>query len=155
MLLRKRPRPQMKRTASISGITVDLSHVEGEQPSNHHNSGTGDIPPVIATQNPETDQMNYTLSFVSPRGRRNLSAFNKHSDDPSSLHFLRTCTFCHRRLSPARDIYMYMGDTAFCSAECREKKMEQDFTKEKGITTAHGGGCGGRHKERSDFGSGF
>ena len=51
--------------------------------------------------------------------------------------------------------FVCRGDTAFCSAECREKKMEQDFTKEKGITTAHGGGCGGRHKERSDFGSGF
>lgn len=104
MLVRKRPRPQMKRTASMSGIKVDVSHVEGGQPSDHHHSpGSWQNPPAIAA---DADLMNYTLSFVSPRGRRNLSAFNDGGDD--SVHFLRTCTFCHRRLSPARDIYMYM-----------------------------------------------
>ncbi|XP_038900837.1 FCS-Like Zinc finger 6-like [Benincasa hispida] len=155
MILGKRPRGQMKRTASVSGITVDLSHVEGEEPSDDQNPSTGEIPPPIGSQNLDsTDLMNYTLSFVSPRGRTNLSAFNKDTNHHSSLIFLRSCTFCHRRLSPARDIYMYMGDTAFCSAECREQKMEQDCRKEKGAaatTTVHGGS---RHKETSDCGSG-
>ncbi|KAE8637570.1 FCS-Like Zinc finger 7-like [Cucumis sativus] len=141
MLLGKRPRGQMKRTASVSGITVDLSHVEGQQPSEDQNPTTGDIPKVIcSTQTLDSDVMNYTLSFVSPRGRKNLSpaaSFNKDSDHRSSDHFLRSCTFCRRRLSPGRDIYMYMGDTAFCSAECREQKMEQDWRKEKGTTTVH------------------
>ncbi|CAK9324279.1 unnamed protein product [Citrullus colocynthis] len=150
MLLGKRPRGQMKRTASVSGITVDLSHVEGEEASDDQNPSTGEIPPVMGSQTLETDVMNYRLSFVSPRGRTNPSAFNKHINHHSSLHFLRTCTFCHRRLSPAHDIYMYMGDTAFCSAECREQKMEQDCRKEKSSTTV----CGGsRQKETSDCGS--
>ena len=114
MLLGKRPRGQMKRTASVSGITVDLSHVEGQQPSEDQNPTTGDIPTVIcSTQTLDSDVMNYTLSFVSPRGRKNLSpaaSFNKDSDHRSSDHFLRSCTFCRRRLSPGRDIYMYMYD---------------------------------------------
>ncbi|XP_022136874.1 uncharacterized protein LOC111008457 [Momordica charantia] len=140
MLVRKRPRPQMKRTASMSGIKVDVSHVEGGQPSDHHHSpGSWQNPPAIAA---DADLMNYTLSFVSPRGRRNLSAFNDGGDD--SVHFLRTCTFCHRRLSPARDIYMYMGDTAFCSAECREQKMEQDHGS-GGSGSKQDGGAVGRH----------
>ncbi|KAL4023833.1 hypothetical protein IC575_017601 [Cucumis melo] len=139
MLLGKRPRGQMKRTSSVSGITVDLSHVEGQEPSEDHQvPTTGEIPPVIcSSQSLDCDVMNYTLSFVSPRGRKNLSpaAFNKDIDHRSSDHFLRSCTFCRRRLSPGRDIYMYMGDTAFCSAECREQKMKEDWRKEKGITT--------------------
>lgn len=108
MLLGKRPRGQMKRTASVSGITVDLSNVEGKEASDDQNPSTGEIPPVMGSQSLETDVMNYRLSFVSPRGRTNPSAFNKHINHHSSLHFLRTCTFCHRRLSPAHDIYMYM-----------------------------------------------
>ncbi|XP_012492230.1 protein INCREASED RESISTANCE TO MYZUS PERSICAE 1 isoform X2 [Gossypium raimondii] len=40
--------------------------------------------------------------------------------------FLRFCCLCNRRLAPARDIYMYRGDTAFCSENCREQQMKLD-----------------------------
>ncbi|TYH45247.1 hypothetical protein ES332_D11G251900v1 [Gossypium tomentosum] len=40
--------------------------------------------------------------------------------------FLRFCCLCNRRLAPARDIYMYRGDTAFCSEICREQQMKLD-----------------------------
>lgn len=46
-------------------------------------------------------------------------------------HFLRTCGLCKCHLAPGRDIYMYRGDTAFCSLECREEQMKQDQRKEK------------------------
>ncbi|KAI9117108.1 hypothetical protein K1719_012107 [Acacia pycnantha] len=45
-------------------------------------------------------------------------------------HFLRTCRLCHRRLAAGRDIYMYRGDTAFCSFECREEQMKEDERKD-------------------------
>ncbi|XP_022942060.1 uncharacterized protein LOC111447249 [Cucurbita moschata] len=122
------PRPQIKRTASVSRITVDVRQEKGQQPYDDQNPDTKEISRL------EQDVVNYTFAFASPRGRRSLS----HN---SSLHFLRTCSFCQRRLSPARDIYMYMGDTAFCSMECREQSMEQEK-----CTTAGGGG--GRAKER-------
>ncbi|XP_045809600.1 FCS-Like Zinc finger 6-like [Trifolium pratense] len=49
----------------------------------------------------------------------------------STPHFLRICGLCNCRLAPGRDIYMYRGDTAFCSLECREEQMKQDRRKEK------------------------
>ncbi|KAG8373345.1 hypothetical protein BUALT_Bualt11G0014500 [Buddleja alternifolia] len=45
--------------------------------------------------------------------------------------FLRSCSLCNRRLAPDRDIYMYRGDRAFCSVECREQQMKHDEIKER------------------------
>ncbi|KFK28189.1 hypothetical protein AALP_AA8G483700 [Arabis alpina] len=45
--------------------------------------------------------------------------------------FLRTCSFCNRDLCHTRDIYMYRGDNAFCSLECREKQIKLDERKVK------------------------
>ncbi|XP_028755132.1 FCS-Like Zinc finger 3 [Neltuma alba] len=54
------------------------------------------------------------------------------SEDPMEIpHFLRSCRLCNRRLAAGRDIYMYRGDTAFCSSECREEQMKQDERKDK------------------------
>eukprot|EP00252_Welwitschia_mirabilis_P020753 TRINITY_DN514_c0_g1_i1.p1 TRINITY_DN514_c0_g1~~TRINITY_DN514_c0_g1_i1.p1 ORF type:complete len:152 (-),score=14.05 TRINITY_DN514_c0_g1_i1:232-687(-) len=51
-----------------------------------------------------------------------------------SASFLQSCFLCKRRLSPARDIYMYRGDAAFCSAECRHQQIVMDEKKEKYIS---------------------
>ncbi|XP_010440169.1 PREDICTED: uncharacterized protein LOC104723484 [Camelina sativa] len=40
--------------------------------------------------------------------------------------FLQHCFLCRRKLLPAKDIYMYKGDRAFCSVECRSKQMVMD-----------------------------
>ncbi|CAA7053697.1 unnamed protein product [Microthlaspi erraticum] len=40
--------------------------------------------------------------------------------------FLERCFLCRRKLLPAKDIYMYKGDRAFCSVECRSKQMIMD-----------------------------
>ncbi|KAI4345218.1 hypothetical protein L6164_012360 [Bauhinia variegata] len=49
----------------------------------------------------------------------------------STPHFLRTCGLCKQHLAPSRDIYMYRGDTAFCSLECREEHMKVEERKDK------------------------
>ncbi|XP_038689421.1 FCS-Like Zinc finger 6-like [Tripterygium wilfordii] len=112
MLLGKRPRPPMRRTTSMTGINVDLpNNVERQEPSSDHGDGA----------------YMGLMAMVSPRvnlQRRNSSDFAETS------HFLRTCGLCKRRLTPGRDIYMYRGDTAFCSLECREQQMKQDERKE-------------------------
>lgn len=57
---------------------------------------------------------------------------NNHTNtNIHTSHFLGTCGLCKCGLPPGRDIYMYRGDTAFCSLECREKQMKQDQRKEK------------------------
>ncbi|MCO5558315.1 hypothetical protein L7F22_011895 [Adiantum nelumboides] len=53
-----------------------------------------------------------------------------------SIHvasFLDACAFCQRAL-PGKDIFMYRGDQAFCSAECRGERMTIDEYKEKLMT---------------------
>ncbi|OEL36390.1 hypothetical protein BAE44_0002594 [Dichanthelium oligosanthes] len=37
------------------------------------------------------------------------------------------CSFCSEKLKEGKDIYIYQGDKAFCSAECREHFMEDEM----------------------------
>lgn len=115
MLLGKRPRPPIKRTTSMTGITVDLTSVEVPESSDLQN-------PTITTTNPDQSgpfthqsQNNYMnnfgtkgyqetfLAMLSPRNNRRNPA-----DFIETAHFLRTCGLCKRRLASGRDIYMYM-----------------------------------------------
>ncbi|GMI67907.1 hypothetical protein like AT1G22160 [Hibiscus trionum] len=101
MLLGKRRRQPMKRTTSMTGINVVDQH------------------PIL-------------LSDPS-RAASGGSAFTNHvvHATTTAAPFLRSCWLCTRRLAPGRDVYMYRGDTAFCSLECREKQMKKDERKEK------------------------
>ncbi|KAK4859489.1 hypothetical protein QYF36_006270 [Acer negundo] len=135
MLLGKRPRLPMKRTTSMNEITFDLGETTpASQPSDHNINN-----PFNATNRQKQggsggggdggleglDQR--FLSTVSPR-----SNHRRHSVDfQDTTHFLRACCLCKRKLVPGRDIYMYRGDSAFCSSECRQQQMNQDERKEK------------------------
>ncbi|KAJ0246600.1 Zf-FLZ domain-containing protein [Hirschfeldia incana] len=50
------------------------------------------------------------------------------SDEP---HFLESCSLCRKTLSLNSDIFMYRGDMAFCSQECRQEQIESDEKKAK------------------------
>ncbi|VVB06347.1 unnamed protein product [Arabis nemorensis] len=50
------------------------------------------------------------------------------SDEP---HFLESCSLCRKTLSLNSDIFMYRGDMAFCSQECRQEQIESDELKAK------------------------
>ncbi|KAK8717302.1 hypothetical protein V6N13_044574 [Hibiscus sabdariffa] len=117
MLLGKRSRHPIKRTTSMTGITVDVDD---------------DIVVVQAPDAPQNHQVlpiansGYDPRLLSPRNPC-AGAFTLDATAP----FLRSCCLCKRRLAPGRDIYMYRGDTAFCSLECREQQMKQDERKER------------------------
>ncbi|KAG2261106.1 hypothetical protein Bca52824_068185 [Brassica carinata] len=78
--------------------------------------------------------------------------------------FLEHCFLCRRKLLPAKDIYMYKGDRAFCSVECRSKQMimdeEESFRREncsftavkakKPDSPAATASGGGHHRRRRD-----
>ncbi|MQM22322.1 hypothetical protein Taro_055373 [Colocasia esculenta] len=69
----------------------------------------------------------YLSSMVSPRNsRRNSGDF---AVEPAN--FLRACGLCKRRLGPGKDTFMYRGEVAFCSLECRQQQMNLDERKEK------------------------
>nr|XP_004229254.1 uncharacterized protein LOC101258100 [Solanum lycopersicum] len=46
------------------------------------------------------------------------------SPEPSG--FLDSCFLCKQKLLPGKDIYMYKGEWAFCSVECRCKQIFMD-----------------------------
>ncbi|KAE8678488.1 poly(U)-specific endoribonuclease-B-like [Hibiscus syriacus] len=46
-------------------------------------------------------------------------------------HFLDACFLCKNPLGANRDIFMYRGDTPFCSEECRQEEIETDEAMEK------------------------
>ncbi|KAH0666111.1 hypothetical protein KY285_027317 [Solanum tuberosum] len=48
-------------------------------------------------------------------------------------HFLDACFLCNKPLGYNRDIFMYRGDTPFCSEECRQEQIDMDEAKEKKI----------------------
>ncbi|OWM65620.1 FCS-Like Zinc finger 6-like [Punica granatum] len=150
MLLGKRPRPPMRRTASMTGITVDIGpqessedgllHVSGaSNPGEHVAASTHDhrnfIPAITTAGNSTTGNRWYDYdqnhlaapAMVSPR----RNPYGTTTEYMETAQFLRICGLCQRQLVPGRDIYMYRGDTAFCSLECREQRMKQDERKEK------------------------
>ncbi|CAL5415485.1 unnamed protein product [Camellia sinensis] len=47
--------------------------------------------------------------------------------------FLEQCFLCDQKLLPGKDIYMYKGDRAFCSVECRCRQIFMD--EEESTTT--------------------
>ncbi|XXG59179.1 hypothetical protein AAC387_Pa04g1305 [Persea americana] len=49
-------------------------------------------------------------------------------------HFLEACFLCKKTLGGNRDIFMYRGDTPFCSEECRQEQIEVDEAKEKNLS---------------------
>ncbi|MCD7471852.1 hypothetical protein HAX54_012593 [Datura stramonium] len=136
MILGKRGRPPMRRTTSMTGITVDLGTGSEQEPSDYK-------PKVMADEIKDSSEKqgiilggydhqhqyyNSVSAMVSPRYQRRISGEGFQRE---AANFLRTCGLCNLRLAPGRDIYMYRGDTAFCSMECREQQMKQDERKDK------------------------
>ncbi|KAJ8556502.1 hypothetical protein K7X08_032254 [Anisodus acutangulus] len=100
----------------------------------------------------------YTVSSRRRNSLRNLSSFSSSSSSSSSStcsmssprsvvtaagkyyesrieepqqHFLDVCYLCKKRIPDNCDIFMYRGDTPFCSEECRHQQIEMDEAKEK------------------------
>uniref|UniRef100_A0A453PAS0 FLZ-type domain-containing protein n=3 Tax=Triticinae TaxID=1648030 RepID=A0A453PAS0_AEGTS len=66
-------------------------------------------------------------SSPSPRPRRGSR------DDAGELghHYLDACFRCGRTIAGNKDIFMYRGDTPFCSEECRQQQIDTDEAAEK------------------------
>ncbi|KAI5067126.1 hypothetical protein GOP47_0017654 [Adiantum capillus-veneris] len=64
----------------------------------------------------------------------------------SPVDFLDVCFHCKRRLRLERDIYIYRGDTAFCSEECRHRQILID---ERRSSRGSSGKRGGRTRASS------
>ncbi|XP_040382518.1 FCS-Like Zinc finger 6-like [Oryza brachyantha] len=74
------------------------------------------------------------LAAYRARAAPALAGLRRNSADFSAVEtaaFLRACGLCNRRLGPGRDTFMYKGETAFCSLECRQQHITHEEWKEK------------------------
>ncbi|KAK4745245.1 hypothetical protein SAY87_011557 [Trapa incisa] len=71
-----------------------------------------------------------SVSIMGPPPITGRFYYHQRFEDPRP-RFLDSCALCKKPLGSNRDIFMYRGDTAFCSEECREEQMEMDEAQEK------------------------
>ncbi|XP_022993346.1 uncharacterized protein LOC111489385 [Cucurbita maxima] len=102
----------IKRTARQKEILFDIGGAAVVEPQQVENPNTA---------------FDHRLLFMlsSSNNRRNSDEF------PWSSNYLQACCLYRRSLVAGRDIYMYKGESGFCSAECRKQQMNQDEAKEK------------------------
>ncbi|KAL2467999.1 hypothetical protein Fot_51590 [Forsythia ovata] len=115
----------MKRTTSMTEFTLEIDGSKsGEGTAGNHQP----FDPQNSFNSGGLDQR-FLATSAAPASP--LSLRRNSADFVETAHFLRACSFCKRRLIPGKDIYMYRGDSAFCSSECRQQQMTQDERKEK------------------------
>ncbi|KAH7656255.1 Zf-FLZ domain-containing protein [Dioscorea alata] len=105
MLLGKRNRAKMGRATSMAEISpavVAEQVMQDSQPPQQRNEDGGQ----------------------PTRGAQRRTIAELPAEPISS--FLKACQLCRRRLVAGRDIFMYRGDMAFCSTECRQLQMDMD-----------------------------
>ncbi|KAL8162247.1 hypothetical protein V2J09_013736 [Rumex salicifolius] len=95
------------------GLSIVL---EPHKNGTHSNTISTDLPPMV---------INKILKPPPPRAPPSFHlqtpASTSMSSDVSS--FLDVCFLCRHKLLPSKDIYIYMGETAFCSEECRSEHI--------------------------------
>ncbi|PHT32662.1 hypothetical protein CQW23_28999 [Capsicum baccatum] len=70
-------------------------------------------------------------SMSSPRFSGGRKYYDSTRFEEQQPHFLEACFRCNKPLGFNRDIFMYRGDTPFCSEECRQEQIDMDEAKEK------------------------
>ncbi|WJX94845.1 hypothetical protein P8452_76221 [Trifolium repens] len=79
-----------------------------------------------------TTSFNNLSLLSSPRSRTTGRFYDTRFEDHQP-HFLEACSLCNKSLGDNKDIFMYRGDTPFCSEECRQEQIEIDELKEKNM----------------------
>ncbi|KAL8128340.1 hypothetical protein AgCh_015071 [Apium graveolens] len=88
-------------------------------------------PPMKRTTSMTEFTLDLSFTAAPPPLPAALNHRRNSVDFTDSAHFLRSCSLCKVRLAPGRDIFMYRGDSGFCSSECRQQQIIQDERKEK------------------------
>ncbi|KAE9596743.1 hypothetical protein Lal_00007671 [Lupinus albus] len=75
--------------------------------------------------------MSTALGYIYPIYSPTSSTFYDSRFEHHIPHFLQACFLCKNPLRNNTDIFMYKGDTPFCSEDCRQEQIDMDETKEK------------------------
>ncbi|KAE8722211.1 poly(U)-specific endoribonuclease-B-like [Hibiscus syriacus] len=63
---------------------------------------------------------------MNPSPSRPCIRFYENRFEERQPHFLDACFLCRKPLGNNQDIFMYRGDTPFCSEECRYNQIVKD-----------------------------
>ncbi|XP_068634818.1 FCS-Like Zinc finger 3 [Aristolochia californica] len=85
--------------------------------------------PLLCASSDRRQTYRSLSACVASQPPRSALFYGARGDEPH--HFLEACFMCKKTLGENRDIFMYRGDTPFCSEECRQEQIEIDETKEK------------------------
>ncbi|CAF1919580.1 hypothetical protein F2Q70_00018021 [Brassica cretica] len=143
-------------------LASSLSEMEAGFSGNRVNSQNGSVPSPFSyvrmnsfSKNTNSYYNNYNhpsyyhhqYSVSSPRSAVS-GRFHDFRFDNRQPHFLDSCFLCKKPLGDNRDIYMYRGDTPFCSEECRQEQIERDEAKEKKQNLSYSVNSAMRRKEQ-------
>ncbi|KAL6985852.1 hypothetical protein U1Q18_019225 [Sarracenia purpurea var. burkii] len=107
---------------------ADMEAGSSENHRNHHHGRPFFSRPLyygtVSQRRGSARNLSFSSAVSSPRSGR----FYEEEHRP---HFLEACSLCKKPLGDNRDIFMYRGDTPFCSEECRQEQIEIDEAKEK------------------------
>ncbi|PIA61323.1 hypothetical protein AQUCO_00300693v1 [Aquilegia coerulea] len=81
---------------------------------------------TTSTKNPQVINKTISIKPSLPSSSSSSSPPLYPSSLLPSLSFLDSCFLCKQRILPGKDIYMYKGDRAFCSVECRCRQIFMD-----------------------------
>jgi len=139
MMVGKRERDcknPMRRTTSMTEFAppdVLTAVAEDEEAQLPDNSGGGQQDWLSAFGAGAAAQEDWLAAYRA-RAAPARAGLRRNSADYSVVEtaaFLRACGLCRRRLGPGRDTFMYKGEAAFCSLECRERHITQEEWKDK------------------------
>ncbi|KAM0937640.1 putative Zf-FLZ domain, FCS-Like Zinc finger/14 [Dioscorea sansibarensis] len=100
-------------------------------PKNWKNHGSEGVGLALVTSF-EKMGLEHTTIKIESNHNHSIQYFDEAKDTPNfpALNFLDTCYLCNKRLH-GKDIYMYRGEKAFCSKECRYQQIISDEGQEK------------------------
>ncbi|XP_066327184.1 FCS-Like Zinc finger 6-like [Miscanthus floridulus] len=136
----------MRRTTSMTefaapDVLADVAEEEDEElqllPAHAEAAAAGEAAAEL-----EADPYGWAIGGAAAAGRADwLAAYRaraapalaglRRNSAAEAAAFLRACGLCNRRLGPGRDTFMYRGDTAFCSLDCRQQHITIEEWKEK------------------------
>ncbi|KAG9139388.1 hypothetical protein Leryth_017302 [Lithospermum erythrorhizon] len=105
------------------GLKVVLEGNSGiDWNNNCYSNTTSAYHQVVSKASMIVNKTTSPTSSTPPYFSRRSSPFVKTSNS----NFLDNCFLCRKKLLPCHDIYMYKGDRAFCSEECRCRQIYMD-----------------------------
>ncbi|KAF3326414.1 zinc-finger of the FCS-type, C2-C2 [Carex littledalei] len=118
MLKVKRQRLSIKRISS----RIELSAID-----HAHAANEAEVAEGVTTTTTTEGKNNTGEVEIEPKVIKRQSA----TGILAPVHFLRACSLCQRRLGPGDDTFIYRGEFAFCSKECRQQLIAKEERRHK------------------------